>query len=271
MGALMKAMGPFVPDVALDNPFEIGDGWIYFTSNADIVRTRKKKWETVAHLKERINCVVVEADGRFACAGQKGILHRWDGSSWTRQKLGFASVLGLVWSGGARYVAAGSSGEVAFVDGKHVARNDLGHAVMNCASESNRTWFVGEGVHRHDGNFYTREHEVSGISICVGDTIYVGTPQRGPDASRVVRRVSGSWEELDLAPMLDEDILDLAWWQGALWIANTVQLGRYEPGGAVEIVRNGATDRVGVVHDRIVTCARGSAAMYDGATWLSLV
>jgi hypothetical protein len=270
MGVMMKALGPFVPDAVLDNPFELGDGWIYFTSGGDIVRTRKKKWEIVAHLKERINCVAVEKDGRFACAGAKGILHRWDGS-WTRIKLGFPMVLGLVWSGGSKYVVAGSNGEVAFVDGKNVSRQDLSVGIMNCASEANRVWFVGEGVHRHEGSFYTRELEASGISVCVGDTVYVGTPQNGPEPSRVWRRVSGAWEQIELHPMLDEDILDMAWWQGTLWIANSVQLGRYVPGGTVEIVRRGPTDRVRVINDRLVTCARGDAAMYDGATWLSLV
>jgi hypothetical protein len=273
----MKALGPFVPDVGLDNPFERGDGWIYFTSGGDIVRTRKKKWEIVAHMKERLNCVAVEGssgkpnDARFACAGTKGILHRWDGGAWRTIKLGFLNVLGLVWSGGAKYIAAGANGEVAFVDGKNVTRQDLGAGVMNCASEANRVWFVGEGVHRHEGSYYTREHETSSISICVGDTVYVGTPQAGPQPSRVVRRHQTTWEEIDLHPLLDEDILDMAWWQGALWIANTVQLGRYVPGGSVEIVRNGPTDRVRVIADRIVTCARADAAMYDGATWFSLV
>lgn len=66
--------------VELDKPFDLNDGWVYFTTGGDIVREREGNWEICAQLKERINAVSVTADGSIACVGDKGVLHRWNGT-----------------------------------------------------------------------------------------------------------------------------------------------------------------------------------------------
>lgn len=268
---------PYVPkkQAELDNPFDRGDGYVYFTSGGNLIRVRQKRWQVVAQFKERINSVCAER-GKIACVGNKGILHRYDGKDWTKTKLGFDSAVAVCRLADGRYACCGLEGEVAIVDGEKITRVDLGKAITCCAAATNGVWIGGDGVYFFDGTQYERELDVHVQSLLVvGDEVYAGGAQVGLSGKAQLwrRKKPTVWETAPApASTTEHDFFSMVWWHDSIWIGNVVQLARYVPGDEVEVVSDEGVSRyVGVANDRLIVCATGEARSYDGGAFVSLI
>src|SRR3989344_7377521 len=223
-----------VSHVEFDNPFWTGDGALYFTSGAKILRynIHEKTWDVVIKLNGRINAVWLSPEGTLhAVAGTT--LFRYRSGKWSKLKVrapGAMDVLTAVFGFNDQQVyCADYSGNVHIINGHSVASTKLPSCDMLLSIHGNspeNVWFGGRGVFRYDGKEFHKEldERVSHIFCPSAELVYAAGYEKGAVATEPPclyrRSKQGVWEELSTSLFKGNDLQGIALYQGHMYVSN---------------------------------------------------